>query len=49
VGEERGIYRGEVHAIMGALADIRVRVDRILEYMEGGEDEEEEEEEPPDA
>ncbi len=41
-GEETGIYRGEVIAIMGAMADINVKVDRILEYIEGGDDEEEE-------
>ena len=48
--EEQGIYRGEVIEIMGAVADIRVDVRRILWYMEGGEDDEwqeEEEEDPP--
>ena len=49
--EEQGIYRGEVIEIMGAVADTRVDVRRILWYMEGGEDdeweEEEEEEDPP--
>jgi hypothetical protein len=50
--EERGIYRGEVQDIIGALADIKMAVFRILRYIEGeDEDEEEEEEEgnPPDA
>jgi hypothetical protein len=41
--EETGIYRGEVIAIMGALADLNVKVDRILDYIEGGDDDEEEE------
>ncbi len=38
-------------AIMGALADIRVKADRTLAFLEGNDDEEEEEEEaePPDA
>jgi hypothetical protein len=48
VEEEQGIYRGEVIEIMGALADLRVDVRRILWYIEGGEDDEwEEEEEDP--
>lgn len=50
--EEQGIYRGEVMEMMGALADIRVAVDRIVSYIEGDDDEEEEAEEedqPPDA
>ncbi|GIU95798.1 MAG: hypothetical protein KatS3mg012_2255 [Gaiellaceae bacterium] len=49
--EEQGIYRGEVLVMLGALADIRVAVDRILRYIEGEDDEEEETEEdlPPDA
>lgn len=43
-GEEaQGIYCGEVIVIMGAIADLNVKVDRILSYIEGGEDEEEEE------
>jgi len=41
--DEPGIYRGEVIAIMGAIADLNVKVDRILDYIEGGDDEEEEE------
>ena len=40
--EERGIYRGEVLTIMGALADIRVGVDHIRAILED-EDETEEE------
>ena len=48
--EEQGIYRGEVITIMGALADVHVKVDRILAYIEGDDDEAEEEEgQPPDA
>ena len=47
--EAQGIYRGEVIAIMGALADIGVDVRRMLGYFEGGEDDEEEEEDLPDA
>jgi hypothetical protein len=46
VEEAQGIYRGEVQAIMIALADIGVDVRRILGYIEGGEDEEEEEDFP---
>ena len=42
--EERGIYRGEVSKIMGAVADIRVDVRRILWYIEGDDDDEWEEE-----
>ncbi|MFL5936000.1 MAG: hypothetical protein ACJ744_09235 [Gaiellaceae bacterium] len=41
--EEQGIYRGEVTTIMGVLVDVNVKVDRILAYIEGGDDEEEEE------
>lgn len=40
--EEMGIYRGEVVTIMGALADLNVKLERILDYFEGGDDEEEE-------
>lgn len=43
VDEEQGIYRGEVTTIMGVLVDVNVKVDRILAYIEGGDDEEEEE------
>jgi hypothetical protein len=43
--EEQSIYRGEVLAIMGALADIGVGTRRILEllddYDEDGDEEEE--------
>ena len=46
--EEQGIYRGEVIEIMGAVADVRVDVKRILWYIEGGEDDEWEEEEEED-
>lgn len=46
--EERGIYRGEVIALMGAIADIRVDVRRILWYIEGEDDDEWEEEEEED-
>ena len=42
--EEEGIYRDEVMEILGALADIKVAVLRILGYIEGEDDEEEEEE-----
>ena len=47
--EEQGISRGEVMEIMGAIADMRVDVKRILWYIEGEEDDEreEEEEDPP--
>lgn len=41
--EAQGIYRGEVYAIMGALADIDVTVRRIRSILEGADDEEEEE------
>ena len=52
VDEEQGIYRGEVIEMMGALADIKMAVFRILRYIEGEDDDEEEETEegdPPDA
>jgi hypothetical protein len=45
--EELGIYRGEVRAIMIALAEIIARLDTILAYIEG--DDGEEETESPDA
>jgi hypothetical protein len=38
VDDEQGIYRVEVLAIMGALADIGVAVRTILGYIEGDED-----------
>lgn len=41
VDEEQGIYRGEVRAIMIALADLTVEVRNILRYIEGDDDEEE--------
>ena len=52
VEEEQGIYRGEVTEMIGALADIKVAVYRILRYIEGEDNDEEEEPEedrPPDA
>jgi hypothetical protein len=48
VDDEAGIYRGEVLELMGAVADIRVDVRRILWYIEGDDDEWEEEEEEED-
>ena len=39
--EQLGIYRGEVRAIMIALAEIIDRLDRILAYIEGDAGEEE--------
>ena len=48
VDEEEGIYRGEVIELMGAVADIRVDVRKILWYIEGDDDEWEEEEEEED-
>jgi hypothetical protein len=45
VPEEMGIYRGEVLAMMEALADIRADMRYILRILEG-DDEAEEEEEP---
>ncbi|HSJ94182.1 MAG TPA: hypothetical protein VK896_09125 [Gaiellaceae bacterium] len=50
--KEQRIYRGEVIEMMGALADIKMAVFRILRYIEGEDDDEEEETEegdPPDA
>jgi hypothetical protein len=49
VDEEHGIYRAEVFAIMGALADVMVDVRTILAYFEGDDDDEAEEEDLPDA
>jgi hypothetical protein len=46
VDEPQGIYRGEFLAMMGALADIDVNVNQILEWLRGDEDEEEEEDFP---
>lgn len=48
--EEEGIFRDEVQDSIGALADIKVAVLKILRYTEGDDDEweeEEEEEDPP--
>jgi hypothetical protein len=44
VEDEQGIYRVEVRAIMGALADRHVNVETILGYFEGDDDDEAEEE-----
>jgi len=44
--EEQGIYRGEVMAMMVALADISADTKTILRYIEGDENEEEEEDLP---
>jgi hypothetical protein len=49
VDDEQGIYRVEVLAIMGALADLTVNVDTVLRYLEGGDEDEAEEEDLPDA
>jgi hypothetical protein len=43
VDEEMGIYRGEVTAIMWALADLQTDVRKIVGYIEGDDEEEEEE------
>jgi hypothetical protein len=45
VDEPVGIYREEVLAIMGTLADVNVNVLRILSHFEDEDDGEEEEEE----
>jgi len=47
--DEQGIYRAEVFAIMGALADIGVAVRTILGYIEGDDEDEAEEEDSPDS
>jgi hypothetical protein len=44
VDEESGIYRGEVLAIMGALADISSDTRDILAILRGDDDDEEPEE-----
>jgi len=44
VDEAQGIYRGEVLAMMGALADIYVDTGRILAILGDEEDGDEEEE-----
>jgi hypothetical protein len=44
VDDEQGIYRVEVLAIMGALADLNVNVETILSYFEGDDEDEAEEE-----
>ena len=41
--DEMGIYREEAVLMLGMLADIRARVSRILQYIEGDDDEEAEE------
>jgi hypothetical protein len=43
VNEEQGIYRGEVIAMIGALADIYADTGRILSILEEGDGDEEEE------
>lgn len=48
MNEEQGIHRSEVQDVIGALADIKFDVRRILWYIEGDDEwEEEEEEEDP--
>jgi hypothetical protein len=42
--EERGIYRGEVLAMMGALADIQADTIEILAILRGEEENDEAEE-----
>jgi hypothetical protein len=49
VDDEQGIYRVEVLAIMGALADLSVDVRTILRYIEGDDDDEATPEDLPDA
>ncbi len=44
VDDEQGIYRVEVLAIIGALADLHVNMETILGYFEGDDDDEAEEE-----
>jgi hypothetical protein len=44
VDEERGIYRGEVLAMMGALADIQTDTGEILTILRDEEEGDEEEE-----
>ena len=44
VDEERGIYRGEVMSIMGALADIYADTSEMLAILRDEEDGDEEEE-----
>ena len=43
--EEEGIYRGEVMAIMGALADISSDTMQILAILRGDDEEEDKDEE----
>ena len=47
--DDQGIYRTEVLAIMGALADLTVDVRAILRYIEGDDDDEAEAEDLPDS
>lgn len=47
--EETGIYRGEVIAIMGALADVSSDTKAILTILRGLEEDDEEEEEEDDT
>jgi hypothetical protein len=44
VDEEQGIYRGEVLAMMGALANVQTDTREILAILRGEEDGDEEEE-----
>lgn len=44
MSEEQGVYRGEVMAIMFALADLQVDARAILALLRGEEDDDEEEE-----
>jgi hypothetical protein len=44
VDEEQGIYRGEVLAMMGALADVHAQTGEILAILRGEEEGDEEEE-----
>jgi hypothetical protein len=44
VAEARGIYRGEVYAIVGALADVMTDTRQILAILRGEDDEESDEE-----
>jgi hypothetical protein len=45
VDEERGIYRGEVLAMMGALADISADTQEILSILRGYNEDDDEAEE----
>jgi hypothetical protein len=47
--EDEGIYRNEVTLMLGMLAEIREKVDKILGYIEEEDDEEEADEDLPDS